>query len=174
MEQLIAFAALFWIGFADNMLNPKNSRPKRVFFFFLFYIPIAAVLIWAAYATYSRIGVLFSLLLYALMVFLLFFLGEKAWFASRAKEKAAFEKMRIHGMILWVKYKNRLMSRKNKLYVRIFFFIILFLPFYVIPGLLMLIMRSVVPLVLPLMYVTAFLTLIAAIVVFFGKNSKKN
>jgi len=170
MEEIIALLALVWIGFADKMLNPRNSRPKRVLFFFLFYIPLAAVLIWAASAAYGRIGWLFSCLLYVLVAFLLFFLGEKAWFASREKERVAFEKVRMRAMRFWVKYKNRLLDKNNKLHIRIFFFVLMFLPFYVIPVAMRLLMSNMAMIVSMYMIVAAFLMLVAAIIVFGGKK----
>jgi hypothetical protein len=174
MEQIIAFIALIWIGFGDRMLNPKKSRPKRVLFFFLFYIPLAVVLVWAGTAvysiTYNTLGLLGSLVLYAIAAFLLPFLFSKAWFASREKEKTAYVKMRMRIMRFWVKYKNRFMNKKNKLIVRILLFALMFLPFYAIPGLIMLIARGMIPLILPFIYVIAFLTVVSAALVFSGKN----
>jgi hypothetical protein len=171
MEELIGFVALIWIGFADRMLNPKNPRPKRMIFFLLFYIPLAAVLTWAAYSAYTVKGWwIFSFALYAIAAFLLPFLFEKAWFASRDKERAAFRKTRMRIIRFWIRYKNRMMNKKNKLILRIVLFVLLFLPFYVIPGLLMLVMRSALPLIMPFMWVIAILTLASAIIVFTGKK----
>ena len=170
MEEIIAILGFIWIGFGDKMLNPKNSRPKRVLFFFLFYIPLAAALIWGATAAYSRIGLLFSALLCIVAVFLLFFLWFRAWFGSKENEKAAFTKLFWRIIRFWTKYKNRLMNRKNKPLARIFFFVLLFLPFYVIPGFIMLLMRSIIPIILPFVFVIAFLTVAGAIVVFCGKK----
>ena len=170
MEEITAILVFIWIGFGDRMLNAKNSRRKRILFFFLFYIPIAWVLVWAASAAYDLIGLLFSVLLYILMVFLLFFLGLRAWFGSKEKEKEAFTKLLWRIIRFWTKYKNRIMNRKNKLSARIFFFVLLFLPFYVIPGVIMLIMRSIVTIILPFVFAIAFLTVVGAIVVFCGKK----
>lgn len=170
MEEIIGLLALVWIGFADKMLNPRTPRPKRVLFFLLFYIPLAAALIWGASVAYERIGWFFSCILCAVMLFLLFFLGEKTWFASREKERIAFEKMRMRTMRFWVKYKNRLFNKKNKLPVRIFFFVLMLLPFYVIPMLIKLLMSSMSALVTVYLFATAFLTVVAAVLVFSGKK----
>lgn len=170
MEQIIAFLVFIWIGFGDRMLNPKNSRPKRILFFFLFYMPLAAVLIWAGSAAYSIMGWIFSCVLYTLAVLLLPFLCGKAWFASREKEKAAYQKMRMRIFYFWVKYKNRMMNKKNTLTARIILFVLLFMPFYAIPGLIVLIMQNMIPIIQPFMYVIAFLTAVSAIIVFSGKN----
>ena len=170
MEEIIGLLALVWIGFADKMLNPRNSRPKRVVFFLLFYIPLAAVLIWGASAAYDRIGWLFSCLLYIAVAFLMFFLGEKTWFASREKERLAFEKMRMRTMRFWVKYKNLLMNRKYKLPARIFFFVLMFLPFYAVPLLMRLLFANMAAILTVYLFVTAFLTLAAAVLVFGGKK----
>ena len=170
MEQIIAFVVLIWIGLGDRMLNPKNPRPKRILFFFLFYIPLAGVLIWAGIAAYNVIGWLFSVLLYSIAAFFLPFLWCKAWFASREKERVAFRKMRMRIFYLWVKYKNRLMNKKNKIWRRIILFVLMFLPFYAIPGLIMLIMHSMIPIIVPFIYIISFLTIVSAMLVFCGKK----
>jgi hypothetical protein len=171
MEQIIAVLIFIWISFGDKMLNPKNSRAKRMLFFFLFYIPLAGFLTWAGYVSYNVMGAFFSVAMYAIAAFLLPFLFEKAWFASRDKEKAAFRKMRMSTMYFWVKCKNRLMNgKKYNITRRILFFILMFLPFYAVPILIMLTVRSMVPIILPFIYVIAFLTVAGAVLVFSGKR----
>ena len=170
MEEIIGIIAFIWLGFGDRMLNSKNSRIKRIIFFLLFYVPLAAVLVWAASAAYSRIGFLFSFLLYVLMIFLLFFLGLRAWYGTKEREKEAFRKMYQRTMHFWVRYRSRLMNDRTKIASKIFFFVLLFLPFYVVPGLMMLLMESSVPFMLPVMFITVILTIIAAIIVFYDKR----
>ena len=173
MEQLIAYIGLFWIGLADKMLNPKYSRKKRFLFFFIFYIPLAGVLIFFASLGFSRIGPFFSFLLYAVALFLLIFLGAKVWLGSKAKETETFEKMRGKLVYFTVRYKNRLLNSKNPIGTRILLFVLMVLPFYLIPGVIVLFMKSMIPVVSSLMAVIAVLTLIAALVVFIPQKKKK-
>ena len=173
MEQLIAYICLFWMGLVDKMLNPKYSRKKRILFFLIFYIPLAGVLIFFASLGFSRIGPLFSFLLYALALFLLIVLGAKVWLGSKAKETEAFEKVRGKLVYFTVRYKNRMLNAKNPLGTRILLFVLMILPFYLIPGVIVIFMKSMIPVISSLMAVTAVLTIVAAVVVFMPQKKNK-
>ena len=62
------------------------------------------------------------------------------------------------------------MNKKNKIWRRIILFVLMFLPFYAIPGLIMLIMHSMIPIIVPFIYIISFLTIVSAMLVFCGKK----
>jgi hypothetical protein len=62
------------------------------------------------------------------------------------------------------------MNRKYKLPARIFFFVLMFLPFYAVPLLMRLLFANMAAILTVYLFVTAFLTLAAAVLVFGGKK----
>ena len=137
MDFLIEFIGeLFielWGSCAEKMWDPSRSRAKRIIFFLLCYIPLAALLSLFGVLAYERTDIFRIAVAYAffaLAIFLFVFLGRRAWLGREPKAPKAVEKAEERVDNFFIAYKNTLKDRNAPLKTRIALFSLMFAPLF--------------------------------------------
>jgi hypothetical protein len=134
-EVIFEVMAELWASLLEKIWDPARSRARRIFAFLLFYLPVAAILVFFGYAIYDRtdiVLILISYAFYALAVLLFCWLGKKAWFGKAPKEPKAMEKMG-NGIEKFIKaYKNTINDKSVPTGKRILFFALPHVPMMVL------------------------------------------
>ena len=128
------------LGFFAGKMFDAESRTKRVLFFLLFYIPIAAVLVLLGVLVYNRtdiVCIVISYLLYTLAAFLFVFLGKNVWLGKTPKEPKVIGKIGDSIEKFCKGYMNTLKDKNAPIKLRVSLFLLLILPLYILDIILM-------------------------------------
>ena len=137
MDFLIEFVGELFIELwglcAEKMWDPSRSRAKRIIFFLLCYIPLAALLSLFGVLAYERTNIFRIAVAYAFFALAIFFIvavEELFWLGREPKAPKAVEKAEERVDNFFIAYKNTLKDRNAPLKTRIALFSLMFAPLF--------------------------------------------